>query len=110
MSARSSLRCERMRTVDAARMLARLQCVRAAAHGVLVKFPLPCVWMRRGGDLCAVRHVGYVVQGEVRVEFPDGTHQSIKAGDAYVVEAHHDSVVVGDVDYIGVDVFAAPGK
>ena len=54
-----------------------------------------------GGDpLCAVEHVGLVIEGEAAVLMEDGREVVMKAGDFFYIPPQHDSWVVGDKPYV----------
>ena len=60
-----------------------------------------CVKPVVGTDSCQQRHVGYAQQGQIHIVHEDGTHQDIKAGDAYVIEPGHDAWTVGEEQFVG---------
>ncbi|MBV9453772.1 MAG: cupin domain-containing protein [Rubrobacter sp.] len=47
---------------------------------------------------------GYAVSGRTRVAMDDGSEIEIGPGDAYVIPPGHDTWVVGDKPFVGVDV------
>ena len=49
-----------------------------------------------GTASCEFRHLGYCLEGRLRVRMDDGTTQEIGPGDAFVIESGHDAEVVGD--------------
>ncbi|MEC7141172.1 MAG: cupin domain-containing protein, partial [Pseudomonadota bacterium] len=55
-----------------------------------------CVKPMVGGDSCQARHVGTVIQGTMVAKHNDGTTQTFKAGDTYIIEPGHDGWVEGD--------------
>lgn len=64
-----------------------------------------------GTPECPHHHVGYILEGRMRVELSDGTGLDLLAGDAYEVPPGHDAWVVGDVpmhsiEFTGVRTFA----
>jgi hypothetical protein len=68
-----------------------------------------------GTALCEVGHVGVVIEGQAGVRMADGREFVIRAGDAFVIEAGHDSWVVGDEPYVSIHLansgpYAASGQ
>jgi mannose-6-phosphate isomerase-like protein (cupin superfamily) len=55
-------------------------------------------------DSCQVRHVGYVISGQLKVVTDDRTEMDLGPGDAYVIEPGHDGWVVGEEPYVAIDV------
>ena len=51
---------------------------------------------RAGTPLCEDSHFGYVIAGEIELEFADGQRRTIQSGDAFAVDPGHDGWVVGD--------------
>jgi hypothetical protein len=49
-----------------------------------------------GTDLCMHAHVGFLVQGQMRVEYADGCTATFVAPQPVVVDAGHDAWVLGD--------------
>jgi hypothetical protein len=49
-----------------------------------------------GTALCMHAHVGFLVQGQMGVEYPDGCTASFAAPQPVVVEPGHDAWVIGD--------------
>ena len=49
-----------------------------------------------GTDLCMHAHVGFLVRGEVHIEYPDGCKREFKAPEVLVIEPGHEGWVVGD--------------
>ena len=47
-----------------------------------------------GTETCQVRHVGYVLSGQIKVVMEGGTEAG--AGDAAVIPPGHDAWIVGD--------------
>ncbi len=56
-----------------------------------------------GTDLCDVHHIGFCMQGRLRVAMADGTELEIEADDVFEIPAGHDAWVVGDEPFIAVD-------
>ena len=57
-----------------------------------------------GTDVCMHAHVGFLVQGEVHVRFPDGCMMQFKAPQALAIEPGHDGWVVGDEPAVVIEV------
>lgn len=49
-----------------------------------------------GTDLCTHTHVGFIVRGEIEIEYADGCRTRFTAPQAVVIEAGHDGWVSGD--------------
>ena len=49
-----------------------------------------------GTELCMHAHVGFLVRGEIHIEYADGCTLEFKAPQAVVIEPGHDGWVVGD--------------
>ncbi|MFN2581722.1 MAG: cupin domain-containing protein [Candidatus Dormibacteria bacterium] len=49
-----------------------------------------------GADHCPIFHVGYMLSGELHIDYPDGSTLDVKAGDVVAIPPGHDSWVVGD--------------
>jgi mannose-6-phosphate isomerase-like protein (cupin superfamily) len=49
-----------------------------------------------GTDSCQVHHVGYVLEGRMKVTMDDGTETEAGPGDVFVIPPGHDGEVVGD--------------
>ena len=56
-----------------------------------------------GTPFCQQHHVGYALQGHLRVTMKDGSVLEIRAGDAYEIPPGHDGESIGDVDYLAVE-------
>ena len=59
-------------------------------------------------DRCEVQHVGYVVQGCMKIVGRDGSEEEIKAGDGFVIPPGHDAWTVGNETVILLDFKGAP--
>lgn len=65
-----------------------------------------------GTPLCAVEHVGMVLQGRATAAMPDGSVIELAPGDLfYIPPEPHDSWVIGDEPYVslhflGTDIYA----
>jgi quercetin dioxygenase-like cupin family protein len=55
-------------------------------------------------DRCEARHVGYVVQGRLKVVGRDGAEDELRAGDGFVIPPGHDAWTVGNEAVILLDV------
>ena len=55
-------------------------------------------------DRCEVRHVGYMVQGRLKIVGRDGSEDELEAGDAFVIPPGHDAWTVGNETAILLDV------
>lgn len=61
-----------------------------------------------GTPLCAVEHVGMVLQGRATVAMPDGVIIILQPGDLfYVPPEPHDSWVIGDEPYVSLHFLGA---
>ena len=49
-----------------------------------------------GTDNCEVSHLGYVMQGRMRIHMKDGSEQEIVPGEVVAIPPGHDAEVVGD--------------
>jgi len=59
-------------------------------------------------DRCEVHHVGYVVQGRMKIVGRDGSDEEIKAGDGFVIPPGHDAWTVGNETVILLDFKGSP--
>jgi hypothetical protein len=79
----------------------RMDITRAGAGRVKrVVYPAGFRWSTHmkpivGGDFCQHAHVGFLVRGQVHVQFPDGCVTEFAAPQAVVIEPGHDAWVVG---------------
>jgi hypothetical protein len=55
-------------------------------------------------DHCEHAHVGFLVHGEIRIEYPDGCAQDYAAPAVVSIEPGHDGWVVGDEPAILIEV------
>jgi quercetin dioxygenase-like cupin family protein len=55
-------------------------------------------------DRCEVEHIGYMVQGRLKIVGRDGSEGEIKAGDGFVIPPGHDAWTVGNETAILLDV------
>jgi quercetin dioxygenase-like cupin family protein len=56
-----------------------------------------------GTDTCEVSHIGYCMQGRMRIHMIDGSEQEIAAGEVVAIPAGHDAEVVGDETCVFLD-------
>ena len=54
-------------------------------------------------DSCEVSHLGYVLQGRMRIHMNDGTAQEIAAGEVVAIAPGHDAEVLGDETCVFLD-------
>jgi class 3 adenylate cyclase len=64
-----------------------------------------------GGEWCQARHVGFVISGQLGVEFADGSHFEFGPGDVFDIPPGHDGFTIGDepcvqVEWMGIRAFA----
>jgi mannose-6-phosphate isomerase-like protein (cupin superfamily) len=59
-------------------------------------------------DRCEAQHVGYVVQGRLKVVGRDGSEGEINAGDGFVIPPGHDAWTVGNETVILLDFKGSP--
>jgi mannose-6-phosphate isomerase-like protein (cupin superfamily) len=59
-------------------------------------------------EQCEVHHVGYVVQGRMKIARRDGSEEEIKAGDGFVIPPGHDAWTVGSETVILLDFKGSP--
>ncbi len=62
-----------------------------------------------GGDSCQANHLGYCVEGHLKIHMDDGTDKDINAGDVFEIPPGHDAEVVGDHKVVLVDFGKAMG-
>ncbi len=56
-----------------------------------------------GTALCDVHHIGFCIQGRLRVAMADGTEMDVQADDVFEIPPEHDAWVLGDTPFIAVD-------
>src|SRR6476620_1747727 len=56
-----------------------------------------------GTPSCEVSHLGYVMQGQMRVHMNDGTEKDLTPGQVVAIPPGHDAEVVGDEDCVFLD-------
>ena len=54
-------------------------------------------------DTCQVSHLGYCVQGRMRIHMNDGSEQELTAGEVAAIPPGHDAEVVGNEDCVFLD-------
>ena len=52
------------------------------------------------GDMCNSPHWGYVIDGSLRIKYPDGKEETIGAGEAFYWPAPHTGIVDKSVKFI----------
>lgn len=66
-----------------------------------------------GTDSCQAEHIGYVLEGRMKVVMDGGDEVEVKAGEAFRMPAGHDAWTVGDepcvlLDFSGFSEYAKP--
>lgn len=56
-----------------------------------------------GTDSCQASHLGYCIEGRMRVTMDDGTEQEIGPGEFIAIAPGHDAEVVGDEKVVFLD-------
>jgi hypothetical protein len=56
-----------------------------------------------GTDSCEVSHLGYCLQGRMRVVMNDGTEQELSPGEVIAIPPGHDAEVVGNESCVFLD-------
>jgi class 3 adenylate cyclase len=56
-----------------------------------------------GTRQCEYHHMGYAIEGSIRVALEDGTSYDIGPNEAYEIPPGHDAWVIGDVDWVSLD-------
>ena len=59
-------------------------------------------------DSCQNNHVGYCISGTLEVQTDAGDRAIIKAGDSYAIPPGHDAYVVGDHNFVSLELLSAP--
>ena len=62
-----------------------------------------------GTDRCQFAHVGFLLQGQVHVEYPDGCTDEFAAPQVVIIEPGHDAWVVGSQPAVVIE-FDAEGE
>jgi hypothetical protein len=56
-----------------------------------------------GTDSCQMSHMGYVMQGSMRIHMDDGAEELLTPGEMVAISPGHDAEVVGDETCVFVD-------
>ena len=56
-----------------------------------------------GGEWCKIRHVGYVISGQLGIDFPDGSSVVFGPGDVFDIPPRHDGYTVGDEPVVQIE-------
>jgi len=56
-----------------------------------------------GGELCQIRHVGFVISGRLGVDFPDRSSVVFGPGDVFEIPPGHDGYTVGDEPVVQIE-------
>jgi hypothetical protein len=72
-----------------------------------------CVKPIAGTPSCQVAHLGYMVQGRMRIKMDDGSEEEIGPGEVAMIPPGHDAWIVGNercviIDFQGGSVYAKP--
>jgi class 3 adenylate cyclase len=64
-----------------------------------------------GGEWCQARHVGYIISGQLGIDFVDGTSISFRPGDVFDIPPGHDGYTIGDepcvqIEWMGIRAWA----
>jgi len=64
-----------------------------------------------GGEWCQARHVGYIIAGQLGIDFVDGTSISFAPGDVFDIPPGHDGYTIGDepcvqIEWMGIRAWA----
>lgn len=75
------------------------------AHIKRVVYPSGYRWSENlrpivGGELCMHAHVGFLAEGHMRIEYPDGCVIDLVAPQAVVIHPGHDAAVIGETTAI----------
>ena len=62
-----------------------------------------------GTEHCEKHHVGYCVEGRLKVWTTDGREIAVGPGHVYVIPPGHDAEVVGDEPFVGIEFSSAEG-
>jgi hypothetical protein len=54
-------------------------------------------------DSCQVSHLGYCIQGRMKIYMDDGSELEVGPGEVIAIPPGHDAEVIGDEAYIGLD-------
>jgi ethanolamine utilization protein EutQ (cupin superfamily) len=67
-----------------------------------------CVKPIAGTDSCQVEHLGYMISGQMTVQFDDGTKAQAGPGDFMHIPAGHDAWIDGNETCVFIDFMGAP--
>jgi len=72
-----------------------------------------CVKPIAGTESCQVAHMGYMIQGRMKVKMDDGSEEEIGPGDVAMIPPGHDAWIVGNepavlIDFQGGSSYAKP--
>jgi quercetin dioxygenase-like cupin family protein len=72
-----------------------------------------CVKPIAGTESCQVAHMGYMIQGRMKVQMDDGSEEEIGPGEVAMIPPGHDAWIVGNeravfIDFQGGSVYAKP--
>jgi class 3 adenylate cyclase len=56
-----------------------------------------------GGEWCQIRHVGFIISGQLGIDFVDGSSVVFGPGDVFEVPPGHDGYTVGDVPVVQIE-------
>src|SRR5690242_12677365 len=56
-----------------------------------------------GGEWCAIRHVCFVISGQLGIDFQDGSSVVFKPGDVFDIPPGHDGYTVGDEPVVQIE-------
>jgi len=57
-----------------------------------------------GTDTCQLHHLFYVISGQLKIVFTDGTEIEAGPGDVVDIPPGHDAWVIGDEAVVGIDI------
>jgi len=74
-----------------------------------------CVKPIAGTESCQVAHMGYMIQGRMKVQMDDGSEEEIGPGEVAMIPPGHDAWIVGNeravfIDFQGGSVYAKPHR
>lgn len=52
------------------------------------------------GNRCPCPHWGYVIKGRLRIQYGDGTEETLRGGDLYYMPPGHTGVAEEDTDFV----------
>jgi len=56
-----------------------------------------------GTDTCEVAHLGYILQGRMRIHMNDGSEQDLTPGEVVAIGPGHDAEVIGTEECVFLD-------